>query len=120
MPKPVEVKTPSDREVVVIRTFDVPAASVPDAHTKPELLKRWMLGPPGWACLTAPSTCAWAASTATSGMRTRPAPNSVRTASISSWRPTAGWSRPSAWTVWTASRWNEQPVEAGEPADPTP
>ncbi|WP_293683121.1 SRPBCC family protein [uncultured Phenylobacterium sp.] len=49
MPKPVEVKTPSDREVVVIRTFDAPAALVWDAHTKPELLKRWMLGPPGWS-----------------------------------------------------------------------
>ena len=49
MPKPVEVKTPSDREVVVIRTFDAPAALVWDAHTKPELLKRWLVGQPGWS-----------------------------------------------------------------------
>lgn len=49
MPKPVEVKTPSDREVVVIRTFDAPANLVWDAHTRPELLKRWLLGPEGWS-----------------------------------------------------------------------
>jgi uncharacterized protein YndB with AHSA1/START domain len=49
MPKPVDVKTPSDREVVVTRTFDAPAGLVWDAHTKPELLKRWLLGPPGWS-----------------------------------------------------------------------
>jgi uncharacterized protein YndB with AHSA1/START domain len=49
MPKPVEVQTPSDREVVVIRTFDAPRQLVWDAHTKPELLKRWLLGPPGWS-----------------------------------------------------------------------
>ena len=49
MPKPVDVKTPSDREVVVVRTFDAPAALVWDAHTKPELLKRWLIGQPGWS-----------------------------------------------------------------------
>lgn len=49
MPKPVEVKTPSDREVVVIRAFDAPANLVWDAHTKPELLKRWLIGQPGWS-----------------------------------------------------------------------
>lgn len=49
MPKSVEVSTPSDREVVVTRTFDAPRELVWDAHTKPELLKRWLLGPPGWS-----------------------------------------------------------------------
>jgi uncharacterized protein YndB with AHSA1/START domain len=49
MPKPVEVQTPSDREVVVIRTFDAPANLVWDAHTKPELIKRWLIGQPGWS-----------------------------------------------------------------------
>jgi len=49
MPKPVEVATPSDREVVVTRTFDASRELVWDAHTKPELLKRWLLGPPGWS-----------------------------------------------------------------------
>ena len=42
MPKPVDVKTPSDREVVVTRAFDAPRQLVWDAHTQPELLKRWI------------------------------------------------------------------------------
>jgi uncharacterized protein YndB with AHSA1/START domain len=49
MPKPVQVSTPNDREVVVTREFDATAQLVWDAHTKPELLKQWLLGPPGWS-----------------------------------------------------------------------
>jgi len=49
MPKPVTVTTPSDREVTVVRAFDAPAQLVWDAHTKPELMKRWLFGPPGWS-----------------------------------------------------------------------
>ena len=49
MPKPVDVSTPSDTEIRVARVFDAPAKLVWDAHTKPELLRRWMLGPPGWS-----------------------------------------------------------------------
>jgi uncharacterized protein YndB with AHSA1/START domain len=49
MPKPVQVSTPTDREVVVTREFDAPRQLVWDAHTKPELLKRWLLGPDGWS-----------------------------------------------------------------------
>jgi len=49
MPKPVEVTTPSDREVVVTRTFDAPAKLVWDAHTRPELIRRWLIGQPGWS-----------------------------------------------------------------------
>ncbi len=45
----VTVTTPSDREVVVARSFDAPRQLVWDAHTKPELVRRWLLGPPGWA-----------------------------------------------------------------------
>jgi uncharacterized protein YndB with AHSA1/START domain len=48
MPKPLEVTLPSDREVRVVRTFNAPRTLVWDAHTKPELVKKWMLGPPGW------------------------------------------------------------------------
>lgn len=44
----VAVTTPSDREVVVKRAFNAPRDMVWDAHVKPELLRRWMLGPPGW------------------------------------------------------------------------
>ncbi len=43
------VATPSDREVVVTRQFNAPRNLVWDAHTKPELVKRWLLGPDGWS-----------------------------------------------------------------------
>lgn len=49
MPKPVTVTTPSDREVTVVREFAAPALFVWDAHTKPELLKRWLIGRDGWS-----------------------------------------------------------------------
>ena len=44
----LEVTLPSDREVRVVRDFKAPRQLVWDAHTKPELVQRWMLGPPGW------------------------------------------------------------------------
>ncbi|MBD5632934.1 MAG: SRPBCC family protein [Candidatus Eremiobacteraeota bacterium] len=43
-----QVSTPSDREIMVTRDFDAPRRLVFDAFTKPELVRRWMLGPPGW------------------------------------------------------------------------
>ena len=42
------VTLPNDRDVVVVRNFDAPRALVFDAWTKPALVQRWMLGPPGW------------------------------------------------------------------------
>ncbi|MEO6324045.1 MAG: SRPBCC domain-containing protein [Thermoanaerobaculia bacterium] len=44
----LEVTMPSDREIKMTRCFDAPRALVFDSMVKPELLKRWMLGPPGW------------------------------------------------------------------------
>jgi len=38
----------SDKEIEISRVFDAPRTLVFDAHTRPELLKRWMFGPPGW------------------------------------------------------------------------
>ncbi|HEX2881475.1 MAG TPA: SRPBCC family protein [Polyangiaceae bacterium] len=49
MTKPLQVTLPSDREVRVTRSFKAPRELVWDAHTKPELVKKWMLGPPGWS-----------------------------------------------------------------------
>jgi uncharacterized protein YndB with AHSA1/START domain len=46
---PLEATTPSDREIKVVRTFDAPRQLIWDCHTKPALLKRWLLGPPGWS-----------------------------------------------------------------------
>jgi uncharacterized protein YndB with AHSA1/START domain len=49
MPKPVEVATPSDREITVTRVFDAPRQLIWDCHTVPELMQRWLFGPPGWS-----------------------------------------------------------------------
>ena len=45
----LQVKANADREIVMTRMFDAPRSMVFDALTKPELVKRWLLGPPGWA-----------------------------------------------------------------------
>lgn len=44
----LKVTTPSDREIALIRTFDAPRHLVFDALTRPELVKRWLGGLPGW------------------------------------------------------------------------
>jgi uncharacterized protein YndB with AHSA1/START domain len=44
----LEVTTPGEREVVMKRVFDAPRRLVFDAFTKPELIRRWLLGPDGW------------------------------------------------------------------------
>lgn len=46
--KPAEVTMPSETEVAVTRSFDAPVELVWKAFTEPELVRRWMLGPPGW------------------------------------------------------------------------
>jgi uncharacterized protein YndB with AHSA1/START domain len=47
-PDSFKVTTPSDREILIERDFDAPRQLVFDAFTKPELVKRWLLGPEGW------------------------------------------------------------------------
>lgn len=44
----MKIMTRGDREIVVTREFDAPRRSVWDAMTKPELLRKWLFGPPGW------------------------------------------------------------------------
>jgi len=44
----LKVTTPTDREIVMTRVFAAPRCLVFDALTKPELVKQWLLGPPGW------------------------------------------------------------------------
>jgi uncharacterized protein YndB with AHSA1/START domain len=44
----LRVEASGDRDVVMTRTFQAPRALVWDCHTKPELVRRWLLGPPGW------------------------------------------------------------------------
>jgi len=43
-----EYTTPSDTKVAIRRAFAAPRRIVFDAWTKPDLIRQWMLGPPGW------------------------------------------------------------------------
>lgn len=43
-----QVTLPSDREVQVVRSFRAPRALVYRCYSEPELIRQWMLGPPGW------------------------------------------------------------------------
>lgn len=45
----LKLTTPTDREIVMTRVFAAPRTLVYDAHTKPELVRQWLLGPPGWS-----------------------------------------------------------------------
>ncbi len=47
-PDSFQVTTPTDREIEITREFEAPRQMVFDAFTKPELVRRWLLGPPGW------------------------------------------------------------------------
>ncbi len=49
--------TEGDRYVVVTRRFAAPPEAVYRAHTEPELIQKWMLGPEGWTmpvCMSDP------------------------------------------------------------------
>jgi len=45
----LKLTTPADREIAMTRVFDAPRQLVFDAHTKPDLVRQWLLGPPGWS-----------------------------------------------------------------------
>lgn len=47
--KPAEVSTPSEREVLVKRSFAAPVQLVWQAYTDPALLRRWLTAMPGWS-----------------------------------------------------------------------
>lgn len=44
----LQVTLPGDREILMTRVFDAPRRLVFEALTRPELLRRWFGGPPGW------------------------------------------------------------------------
>lgn len=53
----LELKTEGDRHVLVTRRFAAPPQAVFRAHTEPELLRKWLLGPDGWTmpvCISEP------------------------------------------------------------------
>jgi uncharacterized protein YndB with AHSA1/START domain len=43
-----QVSLPSDRELLVTRSFSAPRTLVYRAYTEPDLVRKWLLGPPGW------------------------------------------------------------------------
>jgi uncharacterized protein YndB with AHSA1/START domain len=45
----LKVTTSGDREIVITRVFDAPRKLLFEALSKPEFLRRWLLGPPGWS-----------------------------------------------------------------------
>jgi uncharacterized protein YndB with AHSA1/START domain len=47
----VTITTPSDLEIQITRVFNAPRSLVFEAMSKPEFIKRWMLGPPGWSMI---------------------------------------------------------------------
>ncbi len=48
-PDALRIRLPSEREIVLTRDFPAPRRLVWDAHTKPALVKQWLLGPDGWS-----------------------------------------------------------------------
>jgi uncharacterized protein YndB with AHSA1/START domain len=47
----LHVTTPTDLDIAMTRVFDAPRELVFEALTRPDLLKRWLLGPPGWSLI---------------------------------------------------------------------
>jgi uncharacterized protein YndB with AHSA1/START domain len=45
----MKVTLSGENQIVITRVFTAPRKLVWDAYTKPELLKRWLTGPPGWS-----------------------------------------------------------------------
>jgi uncharacterized protein YndB with AHSA1/START domain len=43
------LETPGDRQIVMTRILDAPRELVFEAFTRPELVKRWLIGPDGWS-----------------------------------------------------------------------
>lgn len=48
MPNIMQITTRGDRELVITRAFDAPRTLVWETFTKAELVRQWLLGPPGW------------------------------------------------------------------------
>lgn len=46
--KSLQISTPTDSTIVLIREFDAPRRLVWEAMFTPDKMRRWMLPPPGW------------------------------------------------------------------------
>jgi uncharacterized protein YndB with AHSA1/START domain len=49
MKNALKLTTQGEREIAMSRLFDAPRSLVFDAFTKPDLVRRWLLGPDGWS-----------------------------------------------------------------------
>jgi len=49
MKNTLQVATRGDREIVMSRVFEAPRQLVFEACSKPEFVRRWLLGPEGWS-----------------------------------------------------------------------
>jgi len=45
----LKLTAPGERAIVMTRVLDAARSMVFDTFTKPELVQRWLLGPPGWS-----------------------------------------------------------------------
>lgn len=45
----LDLETPNDLEIHLVRRFDAPPRLVFEALTRPDLVRRWLLGPDGWS-----------------------------------------------------------------------
>jgi len=45
----LKLTTRGEREIVMTREFNAPRRLLFDAFTKPEMVRQWLLGPPGWS-----------------------------------------------------------------------
>ena len=45
----LKVEARGDCEIIMTRVFDAPRHLVFEAFTRPDLLRRWFFGPPGWS-----------------------------------------------------------------------
>jgi uncharacterized protein YndB with AHSA1/START domain len=52
MSNKVKVVPHGDRAILITRSFNAPRKLVFDAMSKPEMVKHWLHGPPGWAMTT--------------------------------------------------------------------
>lgn len=48
----LQVEQSGENAVIITRSFDAPRQLVWACHTQPELVRRWLLGPPGWTMPT--------------------------------------------------------------------
>ncbi|HST13199.1 MAG TPA: SRPBCC family protein [Terriglobales bacterium] len=48
MKNTLKLEAQGDREIVMTRAFDAPCHMVFEAFTRPDLLRRWLHGAPGW------------------------------------------------------------------------